>query len=464
MRATLFFLLLTWQLHAQTSPYRSVWGQLPLTDFVRSLKQLPSGSVYAAGFSAVDGSVYTEGALHKLDANGQPLWTVYFGDTLNDYGLYLLVTQNGQLLVSGETQTATNGIDAFFCLFDTSGVLLWRKTYGGPQNESAKAVTQTATGDFVATGFVTSAAGTNDALLLRTDANGNQILLTGIGNSATDYGQTIKALPDSGYLLAADSQDPSTSDFDIQVYRFDKNDNVVWSNTFGDTHVNGCQSIALLSDGTFIVSGETHTATSTLFDFSLDKIDMNGNSIWRSVFGGAGGDAAFGVVEVYGGYMVCGYSNSGFTGSASAALARTDTAGNMLWLRTMRDSGISILYEIIPSANGLFLTAGNTNTGSDDQCLLLCADAAGWTAVPQNELHTIKAYPNPGRADFPEIAIENVATNLPAEILAADGRKVFEGMITAGILRVNTRLEPGLYIVQWQEPNGTRMSFRWIVE
>ncbi|MGL5892527.1 MAG: T9SS type A sorting domain-containing protein [Bacteroidia bacterium] len=462
MRLILFFLLFAAvRLCAQVSPYTTIWGQTQHNDFVRSVKQLPSGSVYAAGYSEVDGSPYVLGALHKLDAAGQPLWTIYFGDSLNDFGLYLLVTQSGDLLVSGETYTTSNGIDAFFCLFDTAGTMLWRKTYGGPQNESAKAVTQTPGGDFVATGFVTGAAGSNDALLLRTDADGNLLLLTGMGNTAIDYGQSIKALPDSGYLLAADSQDPSSGDFDILVFRFDKNNNVVWSNTFGDTHVNGCQSVALLSDGTFIVCGETHTASSTLFDFSLDKIDMNGNLQWRSVFGGAGRDAAFGVTEVYGGYLICGYSNSGFNGPSSAALARTDTAGNMLWLRTVRDTGVSILYELIPSANGFFLAAGNTNTGSDDQCLLLCSDGAGWTSITEITTPPVHVYPNPGKVEFQEITI--IAGDAPVEIWAADGRKVFSGGIYNGKLRVNTPLEPGAYIVQWQESNGEKKSFRWVL-
>ncbi|MCA6362063.1 MAG: T9SS type A sorting domain-containing protein [Bacteroidetes bacterium] len=465
MRAIVLALLLCVCARAQVSPYHTVWGQGQKPDFIRSVKQLASGSVYAAGFSAVDGSPYTEGTLHKLNANGQPVWTVYFGDTLSDYGLFLLVTQNNQLLVCGETQTATNGVDAFFCLFDTTGSLLWRKTYGGPQNESAKAVTQTATGNFVATGFMSAGAGTNDVLLLRTDAAGNQLYLTGLGNSDNDYGQAIRALPDSGSLLVADSRDPSSGDYDVLVIRLDKNDNVAWSNTFGDTHDNGSQSLTLLSDGTFIVCGETHTAaSSSSFDFSLEKIGMNGVSQWRSVFGGTGSDAAFGVLEVYGGYLLCGYSNSGFSGPVSGVLARTDTAGNMLWMRTVRDTGISILYEIIPSVNNLFLTAGNTNTGLDDQCLLLCADAAGWTNVLQLPQPHIIAYPNPGHADFPVLHTTNIPEYTLAEIFAADGRLVCTAPVSGGKLLVNTPLLPGVYLVKWTEESGAVKCFRWVLE
>jgi hypothetical protein len=464
VRTIVFALLLCVCAHAQVSPYHTVWGQGQKPDFIRSVKQHVSGSVYAAGFSAVDGSPYTEGALHKLNANGQPVWTVYFGDTLNDYGLFLLVTQSGQLLVCGETQTATNGLDAFFCLFDTSGALLWRKTYGGPQNESAKGVAQTATGNFVATGFVSGAAGLNDVLLLRTDAAGNQLFLTTLGNTDNDYGQAIKALPDSGSLLVSDTRDPSSGDYNILVIRLDKNDNVVWANTYGDTHDNGSQSLTLLSDGTFMVCGETHTPTSPAFDFSLEKIDMAGVSQWRSVFGGTGNDAAFGVLEVYGGYLLCGYSNSGFTGPVSATLARTDTAGNLLWMRTVRDTGISILYEIIPSVNALFLTAGNTNTGLDDQCLLLCADAAGWTNVTQQSASEVNVFPNPGRADFPTLHITHIPENTLAEIWSTDGRLVCNARVNNSKILVMASLPPGVYLIKWAEENGAVKCFRWVLE
>jgi hypothetical protein len=451
------------RLCAQVSPFETVWGQTQHTDLVRSVKQLSSGSIFTVGFSGVDGSAFTQATLHKLTETGQPVWTIYFGDSLNDYGLNLQLTQNGQLLICGETQTAANGNDAFISLFDTAGTQLWRYTYGGALNESAKSITETADGFFVATGYLSDGNGSNDVLILRTDAAGNQIALYAFGNSDNDYGQAIQALPDSGCIVAGDTRDPTNGDYNILCFRLDKNDNVLWMNSYGDTHVNGSQGLTLLSDGTFIVCGESHTASSPAFDFSFDKIDLSGAEQWRSTFGGAGSDAAFSVLEVYGGYLLCGYSSSYSPGPISAVIARTDTAGNLLWARSHPDSSISILYELIPSLSGNYLTAGNTNNGSDDQCLLLHADAAGWTFLSEVAAgEEVFAYPNPGSAAAPVLVLPQAADVVRAEVFSASGQLVFSKPVYTTI-KPEDELRAGVYIVKLYAENGAVTTLRWIL-
>ena len=462
---TLAFLLLfsALRLYAQVAPFETVWGQTQHTDLVRSVKQISSGSIFTVGFSAVDGSAFTQAALHKLSENGQHIWTIYFGDSLNDYGLNLQITQSGQLLICGETQTAANGQDAFIALFDTSGTQLWRYTYGGAQNESAKSITETADGFFVAAGYVSSGTGSNDVLILRTDAAGNLVSLNAFGNSDNDYGQAIQALPDSGCIVAGDTKDPTNGDYNVLCFRLDKNGNVLWMNTYGDSHENGSQGLTLLSDGTFIVCGESHTASSPAFDFSFDKIDLSGAEQWRSTFGGAGSDAAFSVLEVYGGYLLCGYSSSYSPGPISAVIARTDTAGNLLWARSIPDSSISILYELIPALSGNYLAAGNTSNGADDQCLLLHSDAAGWTflsemAAAEEEF----VFPNPGSAAAPVLYLPASATIVRAEIFSASGKLILSKPVYDAI-RPDSALPEGVYFVKLFAENGAVTTLRWIL-
>lgn len=469
MRGIILFSFLLFPLLccAQVPLFETQWGQPSKNDLARSVKQLPSGSVLVAGFSAVDGSPHTQATLYKLSEGGQLQWSVYFGDSLDDYGLFLCLTSSGDVLVCGETQTATNGVDAFFCLLDTNGNVLWRRTYGGPLNESAKCVIQTAGGDFVATGFQTASNGTNDVLVFRTDAAGNLAWLNAFGDSDNDYGQALVALPDSGCLVAADSKHRTRGDYDVLALRINRNGDLVWQQTYGDTLENGSQSLALLADGNFVICGETQISPNSLFDFSLDKIDLAGTALWRNTFGGAGSDAAFSVVEVYGGFLLSGYSTSyPSAGPISCAIARTDTAGNLLWTRSVVNTGVSVGYELIAARSGNYYVVGSTNNGTDDECQLLHADAAGWTGLAEGrEETTLLLAPNPVSAVGAFLLLPEKMQGLVVDLYSASGAWLdsYRPAPETTRLELANALAPGLYLVRFTDEKGIVGIGRWIV-
>jgi hypothetical protein len=99
----------------------------------------------------------------KLDSNGVFEWQKTLGGSSNDIGVAVHQTTDGNYVVSGSTisidgdvQGNDGGEDIWVVYLDSSGELMWQKTFGGTQSEVAGGITQTHAGSLVFCGFTRS--------------------------------------------------------------------------------------------------------------------------------------------------------------------------------------------------------------------------------------------------------------------------------------------------------------------
>jgi hypothetical protein len=99
----------------------------------------------------------------KLDSNGVFEWQKTLGGSSNDIGVAVHQTTDGNYVVSGSTisidgdvQGNDGGEDIWVVYLDSSGELMWQKTFGGTQSEVAGGITQTHDGSLVFCGFTRS--------------------------------------------------------------------------------------------------------------------------------------------------------------------------------------------------------------------------------------------------------------------------------------------------------------------
>ena len=68
--------------------------------------------------------------MSKLDFQGNLLWTYRFGTRDNDIPRSILINDEGEVVVVGETQAnVASQVNAFVYVFDTSGIELWSEEY-----------------------------------------------------------------------------------------------------------------------------------------------------------------------------------------------------------------------------------------------------------------------------------------------------------------------------------------------
>ena len=83
-------------------------------------------------------------------APGDSLWTLCYGENDTDYGNDVCLTSDGGYAVAGGTYSfgANNG-DAILVKTDADGEVLWTQLYGGDSGDDASAVQRTADDGYI---------------------------------------------------------------------------------------------------------------------------------------------------------------------------------------------------------------------------------------------------------------------------------------------------------------------------
>lgn len=427
--------------------------------------ELSDGSIYVAGVQTSGPFGNDDVALLKYDACGNVLWIKYYGDTLSNDAFYINKTADERLVITGQTATPDNNSDAFLYLLDTSGVVLWQKLYGDSVDQMSKYVEQTADKGFVFCGYTSDAFGSNDTYVVKTDSAGNQQWQLVVGGPSVEYADMVHELPDGNFLFTGDTKSYGNGATDVEITKCDKNGNIIWDKYYGDHLNNGCQGIYLLNNGNYLSYGETEVPNSVAFDFFIEMIDTAGNSISRHAFGGTAADALFSLTELPGLELMCtGYSRS-FNGlqAYDIVLFKTDTAGNMKWLKNIYNPGIDIGYKIIPSLYGDYIITGLYAANNGNYFLTRTDTMANTNvavpAIPAK--NDISVFPNPASNEL--ILSENTAKNIT--FFNANGQKIKEFAPNANPAKISiSDLPNGFYLLQITQNDGQKLVKKLCVD
>lgn len=217
----------------------------------------------------------------------------------------------------------------------------WR--FGGSSNDTLSVVRQVSDGGFVIGGYSNSGPGGNKASpkygerdwwVVRVNPNGDRRWDMSYGGAsdplfggalANDYLTGIVQLSDGGFLLVGPSYEstggtktsPGIGSFDLYVVRTDGEGLQLWDKTFGRAQNDSALSVRQTSDGGFILAGHTAHLIGTPPPYVEDvdcwvlRLDASGNRLWERTFGGEGPDQGVDVVQTAdGGYLVAGNSAS----------------------------------------------------------------------------------------------------------------------------------------------------------
>ena len=178
----------------------------------------------------------------------------------------------------------------------------WAKTYGGSGGEGANSVQQTIDGGFIVAGTTSSfGVGLHDIWMLKLDSGGNIVWQKTYGGFEVDSARSIQQTTDGGYILAGyigypvpPGMTPISKDETISscggiwLLKLTESGNVSWQNCYGMTEVDKPTAINQTSDGGYIIVGNTHYTTPT--DIWVLKLDSSGDIIWQKTYGGNGID------------------------------------------------------------------------------------------------------------------------------------------------------------------------------
>ena len=359
---------------------------------------------------------------------------VFGGSSSSDYGYSVAVDSSGNVYTTGKfygtvdfdpgagttNLTSNGGTDVFVSKLDSSGDLVWAKSFGSTtQNEIGHEVAVDSSGNVYTTGYFYNTvdfdpgAGTTnltsnggrDAFVSKLDSSGNYVWAKSFGDSGNDSGAWV-AVDSSGNVYTAGNFgvtvdfDPgagtanltSNGQQDGYVLKLDSSGNYVWAKNFGGTLWDGVSSVAVDSSGNVYTAGSfedtvdfdpgagtANLTSSTRPDVFVLKLDSSGNYVWAKSFGGWLVDSANAVAVDSSGNVYttgvfrdtadfdpgAGTTNLTSNGGTDVFVSKLDSSGDLVWAKSFGGTNNEYGFSVAVDSSGNVHTTGYFNNTAD---------------------------------------------------------------------------------------------------
>ena len=316
---------------------------------------------YISGFSDPEDDYEDKDAvcIIKISQSGEYQGEVLVEREINDDVLYMQQTNDDGFVLTGDTSSfGAGGIDIWVSKLYFLGDIEWQRTYGGIGNDRVCSIQQTSDGGFILSGNTFSfGAGGQDIWALKLSSTGNIEWQRVYGWINADNTCTIQQISNGGFILAGDTLSFGTGEKDIWIIKLTSSGDIEWQKTYGGVDNDSACSIHQTSDGGYIVGGNSLSFGSGGSDFLILKISQTGDIEWQRTFGTVYSETACSVRESNGG----GYFIAGSTRSFGAG------ESDFLVLKLFPDGSLSLPCRFLLES---YAEASNTNISSEDTSIV----------------------------------------------------------------------------------------------
>ncbi len=398
----LFYLvILTMNISAQPDIiWQATYGGSGL-DYCYAAQQTADNGFVLTGVKSLSSGNGADFWLLKTDQYGNIQWQNTFGGTANDYAYSVSQTSDGGYVLTGFTESYGAGSrDLWLIKTDELGNLLWSNTVGLSNWDEGRAVIQTDDQGFIVSGSITSYfTGTVDVLLAKFNSSGELMWTKSYGESGSESGLSVQQTADGGYVIAGYTSSWGAGSDDLYLLKTDSQGNIEWDQTFGGSQVDWGRSVQQTADGCYIVTGYTSSYGSGYEDVWLIKTDEEGNLQWDRTYGGSQSDVGSNVQQTFeGGYIISATTDSYGAGSKDLWIIKTDSNGNLQWDGTYGGSDWDRGHFIEQTSDGGYIVAGDTRSfgsGSSDAILVRITSEVGIEDIETNNSPAFISIPNP---------------------------------------------------------------------
>lgn len=169
----------------------------------------------------------------RLTTAGDLVWTKSFGGSEIDNSYASIITADGNYIMVGDSRSGDQDLtsprgnaDAWLVKFDDNANMIWQKSFGGSQFDTAHSIVQRSNGDYILSGHSRSSDGdlqsnngVNDVWVFIVDTNGSLKLQKSIGGSSLDFASEAIETTDNKILVVGNSE---SNDLDIPLNKGSK--------------------------------------------------------------------------------------------------------------------------------------------------------------------------------------------------------------------------------------------------
>jgi hypothetical protein len=336
-------------------------------------------------------------------------WQQCYGGSDGDGAYGLEVLPNKNIIVFSSTSSTdgdisfNHGSDDFWLIeTDTSGNIIWEKTYGGSSSEYSEKMIKSVDHGYVMFGMtfsndgdITNFQGGADYWVAKTDSIGVLEWEKCLGGSIGDAGMQIRNTTDSGYICVGYicSSDGDITCFngvyDAWIVKLSDKGEIEWNKCIGGYQMDYGLCIRQTNEGGYVMGGWTLAFDSALMicdlhslhenDALVVKMDSAGNTEWQKCYGGSHSEGLVDIEQTMdNGYIFLASTNSndgdvsGLHGPAGSEdntdlwVVKLDIEGNIEWQRCLGGTFREYPSFIRIMNNGNFLVGSCTDSNDGD--------------------------------------------------------------------------------------------------
>ncbi len=338
------------------------------------------GEILLTGFTNSPASG-EDAFLIKMTPAGAVTWAYTIGGAADERIQKIKQCADGGFILSGRSNSFGSNYSMFLVKTNSDGAISWARTYDHPMSSEGFDVIETSDGGFAFVGFVN---GIDKTGVVRTDALGQPIWGKVLDGSSNDYLFALAETADGGLITAGSGFSFSSGLQDFLLIRFADNGNVLWQRQLGAPAVHdGLYNLKPTPDGGFIITGNTWEHSNGQFNsVALLKLDTKGELIWAKQYGVEGiANSCFDIeVNPDGSYLLA--INEHQDGPRDY-LAQLDAQGNLEWARGFEHPFKVKFFGAQRSADGCLAAAGRIeDENGSDNIILWDADSSSCAYTP----------------------------------------------------------------------------------
>ncbi len=299
-----------------------------------------SNNIYVTGATQSFGGQSPDVFLVKYDSSCNLLFQVAWGGAGNDLGRGVAVDAFDNVYVTGSTDSFGAGLsDIFLLKYDPAGEFQFSKTWGGTQNDHGSGIATDGSGNIYITGTTLSSGSKQQAVvLLKYDSSGNLLFQKTWGGAQNDYGSGIAIDSGNNVYLTGYTYSFAVTPGVASVFllKYDPSGNLLFQKTWGGTQSDYGFGIAVDSAGNIYLTGSSNSFGGGQSKVFLLKFDSSGNQLFLKTWGGLKGDYGYAVaVDGSGNIYIAGYTYSFGPNrqGVNLFLLKYDLSGSLLFQR-----------------------------------------------------------------------------------------------------------------------------------
>ena len=436
-----------------------------LDNYVTSVDTTSDQGYFIAGFYQYTGLGNYFAA--KLDNDGNEIWYIqgdkFHSGSYSNSASCILNTGDGGCLVAGTLQNTDN--DLYFIRLDSTGQVVWEKSYGGINNQYPKSIIKD--GNNYLCSFRSFPNPSFNALLKLND-QGDSLWSKNLTISPSAHPSSMIRSVNGNIIICGTARNLLDSNlFDLAYCELDTSGELLNIKRFPNTLTFGAQTINQANDGGFLLSSYDYFNGIS----KIIKADSTGIIQWVKEFNNANYCSA---TILKNNDIAVSLGSDDY----SIYILQFDMQGNLKMSDTISIGFLqAVVRDNITDRNGSMILCGqmyNSNScqscSSDGFVLKMNFDSTNSiNDLYLKDLSNIKIYPNPLNPAFSDLTIESKGQINRITIIDLTGNIIFQSDKNSSTfnsrfqLHFRSQLSAGTYFILFENNSGYRDSKKLFV-